>query len=105
LQFTRDNVDVSCRFLHAGVKSEDDEAARPTLTVCQFPTIRRKKTADCAAPTNISAVTEFVNKTCHGLYMFVNPFDSSGARGGALRYKSEGRGFDFQWSHWNFSLP
>jgi len=22
----------------------------------------------------------------------------------ALRYKSEGRGFDFRWCHWNFSL-
>jgi len=22
----------------------------------------------------------------------------------ALRYKSEGRGFDSRWSHWNFSL-
>ena len=22
----------------------------------------------------------------------------------ALRYKSEGRGFDSQWCHWNFSL-
>jgi hypothetical protein len=23
---------------------------------------------------------------------------------GALRYKSEGRGFDSRWCHWNFSL-
>jgi hypothetical protein len=23
---------------------------------------------------------------------------------GALRYKPEGRGFDLQWYHWNFSL-
>jgi hypothetical protein len=22
----------------------------------------------------------------------------------ALRYKAEGRGFDFRWCHWNFSL-
>jgi hypothetical protein len=22
----------------------------------------------------------------------------------ALRYKPEGRGFDFRWGHWNFSL-
>jgi hypothetical protein len=22
----------------------------------------------------------------------------------ALRYKSEGRGFDFRWCHWNFLL-
>jgi hypothetical protein len=22
----------------------------------------------------------------------------------ALHYKPEGRGFDFQWHHWNFSL-
>ena len=22
----------------------------------------------------------------------------------ALRYKPEGRGFDFRWSHWNFSV-
>jgi len=22
----------------------------------------------------------------------------------ALRYKTEGRGFDSQWCHWNFSL-
>jgi len=22
----------------------------------------------------------------------------------ALRYKPEGRGFDFRWCHWNFSL-
>jgi hypothetical protein len=22
----------------------------------------------------------------------------------ALRYKTEGRGFDYQWCHWNFSL-
>ena len=22
----------------------------------------------------------------------------------ALRYKSEGRGFNFRWCHWNFSL-
>jgi hypothetical protein len=31
-----------------------------------------------------------------------------GARGdvvaNALRYKSEGRGFDSRWCHWNFSL-
>jgi len=30
-----------------------------------------------------------------------------GTRGGtreALRYKSEGRGFDSRWCHWNFSL-
>jgi hypothetical protein len=31
-----------------------------------------------------------------------------GARGGAvveaLRYKPEGRGIDFRWCHWNFSL-
>jgi hypothetical protein len=33
---------------------------------------------------------------------------SQRARGGvvveALRYKPEGRGFDFRWCHWNFSL-
>ena len=23
----------------------------------------------------------------------------------ALRYKSEGHGFDSRWCHWNFSLP
>jgi hypothetical protein len=23
---------------------------------------------------------------------------------GALRYKPEGRGFNFRWCHWNFSL-
>ena len=22
----------------------------------------------------------------------------------ALRYKPEGRGFDYRWSHWNFSV-
>jgi hypothetical protein len=31
-----------------------------------------------------------------------------GARGGlvvkALRYKPAGRGFDFRWCHWNFSV-
>jgi len=27
-----------------------------------------------------------------------------GARGEALRYKSEGRGFDSRWCHWNFSF-
>jgi hypothetical protein len=34
--------------------------------------------------------------------------DGTGASGGAvveaLRYKTEGRGFDSRWSHWNFSL-
>jgi len=29
---------------------------------------------------------------------------SLGARGGALRYKPEGRGFESRWCHWNFSL-
>ena len=23
---------------------------------------------------------------------------------GALRYRAEGHGFDFRWSHWDFSL-
>jgi len=33
----------------------------------------------------------------------------AGARGGVvvktLRYKPAGRGFDFPWCHWNFSVP
>jgi hypothetical protein len=37
-----------------------------------------------------------------------NDFEVRGSRCGAvveaLRYKPEGRGIDFHWCHWNFSL-
>jgi hypothetical protein len=42
-----------------------------------------------------------------GLYL-IKVLRVPGARGGvvvkALRYKPAGRGFDFRWCHWNFSV-
>jgi hypothetical protein len=52
-------------------------------------------------------VLEAVQKKLENVTFYLAPV-SCGARRGAvvevLRYKPEGRGIDFRWCHWNFSL-
>jgi len=41
------------------------------------------------------------------VFKFGEIFSRTGERSGAvkaLRYKQAGRGFDFRWCHWNFSV-
>jgi hypothetical protein len=49
-----------------------------------------------------------INPMVEAGYTFLTIKHEEGARGGivveALRYKPEGRGIDFRWYHWKFSL-
>ena len=50
---------------------------------------------DCAVSGGVCVLYDYQNELGQAVAQLVE----------ALRYKSEGRGFDSRWCHWNFSLP